>query len=62
MVIVIGRWTKKVVNFIKDPTNLRLVPGLFLRAEIKRRLMIISSCWPIAASDPSSGHLWNKVM
>ena len=62
LIIVLGKWANRVINFIKDPTLQGVVTGLYLRTGIKQHLMIISSYWPIPTQDPTTGQLWNKVL
>ena len=61
LIIVLGRWAKKVVDFIKDPSMQGVVTGLSIRTSFKVYLMIFSSYWPIVAADTDADQLWNKV-
>jgi len=57
MIIILGKWANRVINFIKDPTQQGVATGLYLRTGPKRHLLILSSYWPIPATDPTSGAL-----
>ena len=45
----------------KIPLTKVFVTGVFLRTSSKTHLLVISSYWPITATDPDTDQLWNKV-
>jgi hypothetical protein len=62
MVIIIGKWANKVINFAKDPSNHGVVSGLFLRTAPDTHILIISSYWPFPTNNREDNKLWNKVL
>jgi len=62
LIIVFDKWANRVINFIKDLTQRRVVTDLFLRTGINRHLLIIYSYWLMIANDPTTKELSNKVL
>jgi hypothetical protein len=46
LVIILGKWANRVINFVKDPSNHGVVTGLTLRTAPNTHILILSSYWP----------------
>ena len=56
------KWANKVINFVKDSTNLGVVTELVLHAAPSTHLLILSSYWPFPTTNRDDNKLWNKVL